>query len=131
MPNFKKHATTGGVVGLTFVALTNLIQQNKRAKTDPNYKFDWAEFILKSLAGGGVGAFCGVLPDLLEPATCPNHRKLFHSVTTASLISYGLYKANTSSLSSNDKEIINIAGAGYLSHLLLDSETEFGLPLVA
>lgn len=131
MPNFKKHAATGGAVGVAFIAIANLIQQNKRKQAAPNYKFDWSELILKSLAGGGIGAFCGVLPDLIEPATCPNHRKLFHSVTTASLISYRLYKANSSKLSANDKEIINIAGAGYLSHLLLDSETEFGLPLVA
>lgn len=131
MPNFKKHAATGGAVGVAFIAIANLIQQNKRKQADPNYKFDWSELILKSLAGGGIGAFCGVLPDLIEPATCPNHRKFFHSITAASAIGYGMYKANTSDLSDNDKELISLAGTGYLCHLLLDTETEFGLPLVA
>ena len=131
MANFKKHAATGAGVGLALTAIVNYFQQQKRKELDPTYKFDWTEFIGKSLAGGGIGAFCGVLPDLIEPATCPNHRKFFHSITAASAIGYGMYKANSSDLPDKDKELINLAGASYLSHLLLDSETEFGLPLVA
>jgi len=131
MANFKKHAATGAGVGLALTAIINLLQQQKRKETNPTYKFDWGEFIAKSLAGGGIGAFCGVLPDIIEPASSPNHRKFFHSVTAASAIGYGMYKANKSNLSENDKELINLAGFSYLSHLVLDSETEFGLPLVA
>ncbi len=131
MANFKKHAATGGGIGLALTAIINILQQKNRENGDPNYKFDWGELIAKSLAGSSIGAFCGVLPDILEPATSPHHRKFFHSVTAATAIGYGMYKANTSNLSESDKELINLAGAGYLSHLVLDSETEFGLPMVA
>jgi membrane-bound metal-dependent hydrolase YbcI (DUF457 family) len=72
-----------------------------------------------------------VLPDILEPASSPNHRKFFHSVTAATVIGIGMYKANKSNLTENHKELINLAGFSYLSHLVLDGETEFGLPLVA
>lgn len=131
MPNFKKHAATGAGVGIVLTALTNYFQQQKRRDTDPAYQFDWSEFLVKTFAGGSVGAFCGVLPDLLEPATYPGHRKFFHSITTATAIGYGMYSANKSNLSQADKELINIAGSCYFSHLILDSGTPAGLPLVA
>jgi len=71
------------------------------------------------------------LPDILEPATSPNHRNFFHSVAAGTAIGVGMYKANRSNLPESNKELINLPGACYLSHLVLDSETEFGLPLVA
>jgi membrane-bound metal-dependent hydrolase YbcI (DUF457 family) len=131
MPNFKKHAAVGASVGLGLVAIANLIQQNNRGKTDPYYKFDWSELIAKSLAGASIGAFCGVLPDLLEPATCPQHRKFFHSIAAASMIGYGMHSANKGKLSENEKQLVNLMGFSYLSHLLLDGNTPYGLPLVA
>jgi membrane-bound metal-dependent hydrolase YbcI (DUF457 family) len=131
MPNFKKHAVAGGSIGLTLTAIVNLLQQQNRKKNNSSYKFNWGELIIKSLAGGGIGAFCGVLPDFLEPASSPNHRKFFHSITAATAIGAGMVKANKSNLPGSHKELINLVGTCYLSHLLLDGETISGLPLVA
>jgi membrane-bound metal-dependent hydrolase YbcI (DUF457 family) len=131
MPKLRKHAATGGAVGIALTALGNYFQQQKRKQADPTYQFDWSEMLGKSLLGGAIGSFCGVLPDLLEPATSPRHRKFFHSLTAASAIGYGMYKANKSDLDDSDKELINLAGSCYLSHLVLDSNTPFSLPLVA
>jgi hypothetical protein len=35
----------------------------------------------KSVAATGLAALCTRLPDILEPATSPQHRQFFHSVT--------------------------------------------------
>lgn len=121
----------GAGTGFTFAAILNLIKQYNRKQQDPNYQFDWKSFLSTAAIGAGVGAVCGVLPDILEPATSPGHRKFFHSLTTASAISFGMYKLKDSSLSEEEKNMLSTAGVSYLSHLLLDSATPFGLPLVA
>ena len=131
MPNRKKHLKVGAFAGLAISALTNIQKQLERRQANPCIKFNWLELALWSSAGAGVGAACGVLPDLLEPAEHPDHRDLFHSITTGTAIVYGMYKANNSNLSEDDKTLINIAGGGYLSHLLLDSETPNGLPIIS
>ncbi len=130
MPNFKKHAATGAGVGIVLTAVLNVLQQQNRKANNPEYKFDWSEFALKTLTSGGIGAFCGVLPDLLEPATCPNHRKFCHSLTAASAIGYGMYKCSRSEMPDGDKEIVLLAGTAYLSHLFLDIKTPSGLPII-
>ena len=38
---------------------------------------------------GAATALMPSIPDLLEPATHPNHRKFFHSVAAALLVVYG------------------------------------------
>ena len=86
---------------------------------------------LYGLGGAGIGAVAGVLPDIIEPATNPNHRKLFHSVLTGAAVTYGMYKGNTSeNLNHEAKTTINIVGSAYLSHLVLDSGTPKGLPII-
>jgi len=130
MANRKEHAATGGFIGLLGGIALNLYKQNERKQLNPEYKFDWAELFLYSAGGAGIGATAGVLPDLLEPATDPNHRKFFHSVVVGTAVGVGMYKANQSELHGDTKAAINIAGAGYLSHLLLDSGTPNGIPAI-
>ncbi len=130
MANTKQHATTAALLGLGLGLLFNAVKQQQRIDLNPDYKFDWGELALCGLGGSAIGAAAGVLPDIIEPATNPNHRKFFHSVTTGAVVSYSMIKANQSELTEETKAVINIAGAGYLSHLLLDSETPKGIPLI-
>lgn len=130
MANTKQHAATGGLIGLGLGLLFNASKQQQRINTNPDYKFDWTEFALCGLGGGAIGTVAGVLPDVIEPATNPNHRKLFHSVTAGTIVTYGMVKANQSNLTDEAKAMINIVSAGYLSHLVLDSRTPKGLPLL-
>lgn len=83
---------------------------------------------LMSLLGG---AFAGLLPDLLEPATNPNHRSLFHSVTLLALLLYGNYKVwQNDNLNEHQKLAMSLLSTAYSSHLIADSATTKGLPLL-
>lgn len=129
MPNFQKHASSGALVGaLTGLAL-NYFNQVKKSENNEDKKFDYAELFLSTFGGATLGTLGGVLPDILEPANSPHHRKVFHSWATASLISYGLYQAYKSNIPKVAQGLCYIAGFGYLSHLALDSRTPMGLPL--
>ncbi|MDP8233602.1 MAG: metal-dependent hydrolase [Candidatus Saelkia tenebricola] len=79
----------------------------------------------------GLGALAGMLPDLMEPAINPNHRAFFHSLGFSAVVSYGVKYANKSqALTDAQKSVLNVLGAGYLSHLGLDIMTPKRLPLV-
>lgn len=67
----------------------------------------------------------------LEPAAHPNHRQLFHSVATGTLLCYGAFGPPASNLPPSDRALLQTSAAGYLSHLLLDSQTPKGIPHVA
>jgi inner membrane protein len=86
------------------------------------------------LAAGALGAICTNLPDILEPATSPNHRKLFHSVTCAVAIAVGINKAwhwkPEDDLGRLARFVVLVAGAGYLAHLALDATTKRSLPII-
>jgi membrane-bound metal-dependent hydrolase YbcI (DUF457 family) len=78
-----------------------------------------------------LGAAAGSLPDMIEPATGPKHRGLFHSTSLGFGLTYLLRKvANSETLSREEKLVSAILGMGYLSHLSLDSRTSQGLPLI-
>lgn len=91
-----------------------------------NIDFDIAEF----LGSGAVGALAAMIPDVLEPATNPNHREFFHSYTL-------LITTLATELNILDKvqanyllKLLSLAAAGgYSSHLLVDSCTPKGLPV--
>ncbi|MEC5387744.1 metal-dependent hydrolase [Uliginosibacterium sp. H3] len=85
------------------------------------------------LAGAGA-AYLTSLPDILEPATSPNHRQFFHSIAFATLIGVGLYKLNKwqpeTDLEEALKGVAQLAGWAYLIHLALDFTTRKSLPLL-
>lgn len=81
-----------------------------------------------------LGALFGKMPDIIEPALHPHHRQFFHSKLVLAATAYGMYetyqwKAQTS-LEKIVRGIFLIAGCAYLSHLVCDSMTPRGLPLV-
>jgi len=78
-----------------------------------------------------VGGLVGLAPDVIEPATNPNHRSFFHSAVLLFLLGYGNLKAwQSSQLSEDQKLFVLILSAAYGSHLISDSTTKKGLPLL-
>jgi membrane-bound metal-dependent hydrolase YbcI (DUF457 family) len=68
MANRKQHAVLGAAAGVAGYALYSLAREETMS---------WPESIGFALSGI-IGAF---LPDIIEPATSPNHRSFFHSVS--------------------------------------------------
>jgi inner membrane protein len=83
---------------------------------------------------GAAAACLPSLPDILEPALHPNHRRFFHSIAFALAIAHGMrrvYKWET-----NDawerfaRGVLLVSGAAYLAHLARDAFTAKSLPLI-
>lgn len=91
-----------------------------RKNQDENYEFNpltLGMFILAGVAGGR-------LPDLLEPANDPNHRKFWHSMTCAGVLNVG-HCFLPAPLQPATLPLL----FGYNSHLLADSTTS-PLPVI-
>jgi hypothetical protein len=68
MANRKQHAVLGFTAGVGGYALHSYIKEEKTS--------------LPELFGAGLSGVAGAfLPDIIEPATNPNHRSFFHSVS--------------------------------------------------
>lgn len=150
MPNGATHQVLGAMTGVTTANrfIVPMLQPDEEEAGTP-------ALVGASLVAGGVG---GTVPDLLDPPVHPNHRGLYHSVAMGCLVAGGAVltlkalrrKAGSARASSqvrdkrraaNDgsgitaKEAL-IGGAllallvGVLSHLVADSGTPSGLPLV-
>jgi membrane-bound metal-dependent hydrolase YbcI (DUF457 family) len=84
--------------------------------------------VLGSLVLGGLA---GVLPDLLEPATNPNHRSCFHSLVLLSMLAYGNKKVwDSQNLTEDQKLVFSLFSAAFGSHLTCDSSTPKSIPLL-
>jgi len=78
-----------------------------------------------------VGGFAGILPDLLEPASSPNHRSFFHSSALLGILVYGNKKVwESQNLTSDQKLLATLFSAAFGSHLASDSITPKGIPLL-
>ena len=122
MPGAKEHLAAGLAVG----AIVNGVIQLLEYLDDPAKQFDWGELITCSVAGGAAA----LLPDILEPADSPNHRKFFHSVTAAGMVVYGMSGRHTDDYSESARKILTVLGMGYLSHLALDCTTPRAIDLI-
>lgn len=89
---------------------------------------------IRPLLGSAAAAFFTNLPDILEPATSPNHRAMFHSLAFATLLGTCLYQLNKwqteTELESLMKGVGMLAVSAYLIHLSLDFTTAKSLPLI-
>ena len=118
MPNAKQHAIVGAAVGAGAWYLYCLFTERP---------LDLGELLL---AGGG-GAVVGLLPDVFEPATHPNHRSTLHSYACAGLLSYGTKCLwENPAVGGDQKMQWTICCLSYLSHLIADGQTPKGLPLI-
>jgi inner membrane protein len=130
MPNRKEHQETGAAVGAIVGGLANMFAQYQKQQLSGIAYWDIGELLMSIGIGGAVGACGATLPDLLEPATHPGHRSVCHSVTAVAALAVGLKKLNeNTNVRPEVKALTNIAGAGYLSHLLMDGQTPAGLPI--
>ena len=77
---------------------------------------------------GLIGAVSGVLPDIMEPPTSPQHRSLFHSYAAGAGGAYAIYKLRQLPIAPETEKVVLAALSGYASHLILDSQTPSGLP---
>jgi len=78
-----------------------------------------------------LGGFAGILPDLIEPPTNPNHRSFFHSSALLGLFAYGNKKVLESpKFTDNQKLFVTLFSAAFGSHLASDSTTAKGIPLL-
>ncbi|MGB0834103.1 MAG: metal-dependent hydrolase [Psychrobium sp.] len=118
MSNGKTHIAVGAVTGLALALV-----DNRKHK-----------LIHNPIIAPSLGAAFGKLPDIIEPALHPHHRQFFHSKLVFAAIGYGLYKTYNWEAQSGFEKIIRgillIAGCSYLSHLVCDSTTPRGLPLI-
>ena len=147
MPNYSTHARTGAAVGVVAAAY--------RAREAPTNQM--LVEAIGGLLGGWVG---GVLPDVLEPARHPHHRKLGHSVAAAGALTLARIAEwqatfRTAADAAASRSLVHPIGsierssaewdelfwrllagvlvglvAGYASHLVLDAGTPRGLPLL-
>lgn len=118
MANGTGHMIAGGVSGAV-VLMHHRRKENKRVELGE---------MLVSIA---VGIFFGLLADKLEPAVSPNHRAFFHSVVFFAFAAWQLYRLCCNEESNSNQQLaFKLIGTAYASHLLLDSITPKGLPLV-
>jgi len=73
MPNFKEHLKLGAVVGLGIKIFITGLQQKEQGF------FDLRKLLHEGLKGAVLGAIGAIIPDILEPASQPHHRGIFHS----------------------------------------------------
>lgn len=82
----------------------------------------------------GASTIFARLPDWIEPATNPHHRQLFHSISFLAMLGYGMKKTYDWKPEDKGGQILRFfalcAGAGYISHLMLDGITPRSLPLL-
>ena len=118
MANAKTHALIAGIAGVGTYAL--YCRRNRR-----EVRF-WG-----AVGSGLLSAFGGLVPDLIEPAVDPNHRRFFHSVVTGADLACGAVKAQGDQSFSDTLELVTVLlVVGYISHLLADALTPKGLPFV-
>lgn len=83
---------------------------------------------------GAAAALLPSLPDLLEPAIHPNHRRFFHSWTAVMALSYGMHRLYKWEAKDDSQKLWRVlglvAGSAYLAHLVRDAFTSKSLPVV-
>lgn len=88
----------------------------------------------KPIVAAGIGALCGTLPDLLEPACHPNHRQFFHGLACAGVVGTACYRLYQWEPQTSSEEIVRFlllaVGGAFLTHLAMDALSPKGLPLI-
>lgn len=115
MARFKTHVTVGVLIG------------GGIAVYDSYHDSGEVDFGIL-LAGIIGGLFGGILPDVIEPATNPNHRKLFHAILPMAVV---LLKSDFAGVE-NPRARAFLKGLlwSYVGHLALDLGTPKGLPVM-
>jgi inner membrane protein len=116
--NGKAHAA---ISGLTVTGLLYVLRETKPEARLPH-----------PALGGIVAVLTASLPDVLEPATSPNHRQFCHSVVFAAGLMAALNEvydwAPDTPLCKFIRDVLLSAGLAYLIHLGLDATTAKSIP---
>jgi len=97
------------------------------AKRAQGEEVNWGNAIGWGVMGAGVAT----LPDVIEPAYGPNHRSFAHSLTAAGLVTCVAKETwGQGAASPEQKAAVASLAAAYLSHLLADSATPAGIPIL-
>jgi membrane-bound metal-dependent hydrolase YbcI (DUF457 family) len=129
MANCRKHVAIGALIGACVGFGKNCYQFEKMNK-NIEAKFDWLKLFKDTAGGAALGAGASIIPDILEPPTNPHHRKIFHSLAMVVVASIAVTKIKKSNLPVSTKHRITTAGLGFISHLIMDSTTPYGLPII-
>jgi len=86
------------------------------------------------VAMGAAAACLPSLPDILEPAIHPNHRKFFHSVAMFAAVGWAIHRMYVWETEDEGQRLIRaiglVVGAAYLAHLTRDAFTAKSLPMI-
>jgi membrane-bound metal-dependent hydrolase YbcI (DUF457 family) len=119
LPNAKVHSIAGASAGAAWYVV---YCRKSRIKV----KFP--DLLVASV----IGLAGGLLADMFEPASDPNHRKFAHSILLALglVVLIGLIWHN--SVLNSEEQRLALGGliVAYLSHLVLDSSTPSGILLI-
>lgn len=119
MASTKKHILIGAAV----VAGADILKQWLQMQLNPSRQFEWGELAASAVVGGVVG----VLPDVLEPATHPNHRQFFHSVCFGSGVLYATHGPHREKWDPESQAFLQMLSYAYISHLGADALTPNGI----
>ncbi len=122
MPRQNTHIIIGAAVG----ALVDLTIQSIENAGRADAKIDWGRVALCA----GVGAVAATLPDIIEPATNPNHRGFFHSVGAGAAVAWICTGGHTKNLEPGIRVLLAAVAVGYGSHIFADSLTPRSIRLV-
>lgn len=108
---------------LAVTAATAIVQQREGRPVDGS-----------AFAMGLASAALPSLPDLLEPANNPNHRRFFHSVVFLAGLAHAMHRVYRWEAEEDweklARAVLLIGGAAYLGHLALDAMSPKSLPLI-
>ena len=130
MSNRSTHALAGFAVCALALGLMEHTAQRNSLRNGLIARHDREKVLGKVLLGGLAGTVAGCLPDILEPATHPGHRAFFHSAACAGGIVYALHRWLPRVQDPELRQFILSLAVSYGSHLVLDSDTPKGLPLI-
>jgi inner membrane protein len=120
MPNRTVHAM-GAAIGVGVIHIAH-----ERSKVEKATGFP--------LVSAGLAGCLGSIPDMLEPATNPNHRQFCHSVLAGVFVIWSLKKIYDWQPATPAQEFLRylslIAGGAYTIHLVQDALTKKSLPLI-
>lgn len=138
MPRRDTHVTAGVAAG----AVWAFYHARKEHTSDQ---------VVEVLGGAIGGWFGGLLPDVLDPPTTPDHRDVGHGFALLLLVAFASLEAERQACRANAISCMKVGGtaddirplawrfvagvltgiqAGYVSHLLLDGNTKAALPLL-
>jgi inner membrane protein len=121
MANYQGHLVAGAITGGSVDVIRKIIEKKP---------LELRDIILLSLQVC-VGSVGGVLPDRLEPAIHPHHRKFFHSILFLSLIGVGLFLLwDNKGIADWIKWLLTALAVAFIIHLIIDGFTPAGLPVV-